>query len=199
MRVAIGFKSHSGWAVAVSIGAAGTGFELIDRRRIDLVDDPSSWLSKQPYHAAEDLDPKEADELVERAVASTSRNAMREMRDLVERLWQYGHEIAACAVLVPAPMPAWTTAEILAVHFRMHKAEGVLYPEALAAAARGSGLVTRDIREKPLGLTAADAFGSKLPATMDKLTTLGRSAGPPWARDQKNAALAAAIALWIAD
>jgi hypothetical protein len=26
------------------------------------------------------------------------------------------------------PMPDWTVDEILAVHFRMHKAEGVLFP-----------------------------------------------------------------------
>ena len=34
MRVAFGFKAHSGWAALVAIGENGGAFEVIDRRRI---------------------------------------------------------------------------------------------------------------------------------------------------------------------
>jgi hypothetical protein len=56
----------------------------------------------------------------------------------------------ACAVIVADPMPDWSTDEILAVHFRMHKAEGVLFPDALVRGARACGLDVIAIPEKQL-------------------------------------------------
>jgi hypothetical protein len=47
----IGLKTHSGWAALVAIGKdRGQTFHLIERRRLELVDE--AW-AKQPYHAAE--------------------------------------------------------------------------------------------------------------------------------------------------
>ena len=45
-------KAHSGWAALVVAGKRDGDFEVVDRRRIELVED--EW-AKQPYHAAEDL------------------------------------------------------------------------------------------------------------------------------------------------
>ena len=47
------------------------------------------------------------------------------MRAAVKRERERENEVAACAVLVGQSMPDWSVEEILAVHFRMHKAEGV--------------------------------------------------------------------------
>jgi hypothetical protein len=44
-------------------------------------------------------------------------------------------------------MPDWTTDEILAVHFRMHKAEGVLFQSALVRAAEKCKLNTLPVLE----------------------------------------------------
>jgi hypothetical protein len=90
-------------------------------------------------------------------------------------------------------MPDWTTAEILAVHVRMHKAEGAMSPAALMRAADVGGIEMIAIREKELAAQAERAF-TKAPAR-DLIEELGRGAGPPWGIDQKNAALAAMIAL----
>ena len=60
--------------------------------------------------------------------------------DRVEPGLQTGHEIAGCAVLVGSPMPDWTIEQIRSVHVRMHKAEGVLFPEALSRAGEGCDL-----------------------------------------------------------
>jgi hypothetical protein len=188
MRIAAGFKAHSGWAVLVVIGAAGEGFHVIDRRRIELVDPADIDWAKQPYHAAEDLPPAKARQLVERAVSSAHRIAAKELRAFVKRSREAGHEIDGCAVLVGSPMPDWTIEQILSVHVRMHKAEGVLFPAALAGAVVGCdlNLVTTPEKELP---ARADA------ASMKKLPELGKSAGPPWGKDQKNAALAAMLLL----
>jgi len=175
MRIAAGFKAHSGWAALVVIGSSRDGVVVVDRRRIELVDE--TW-AKQPYHAAEDLPAAEARSLVQRGIDSAHRIAKREMRAFVKR--SAGHEIAGCAVLVGTPMPDWTIEQILSVHIRMHKAEGVLFPAALIAAAEACDLKVVAVPEK--GLTLDDA-----------VVTLGKSAGPPWGKDQKTAAMAAMI------
>lgn len=177
MRIAAGFKAHSGWAALVVIGASDDGFVVVDRRRIELVDE--AW-AKQPYHAAEDLPAAEARRLVQRGIDSAHRIAKREMRAFVKR--SAGHDIAGCAVLVGSPMPDWTIEQIRSVHVRMHKAEGVLFPAALLAAAEACGLNVAAIPEKELTLD-------------DAVVTLGKSVGPPWGKDQKGAALAAMIVL----
>src|SRR5258706_15167907 len=127
MRIAAGFKAHSGWAVLVVIGASDDGFHVVDRRRIELVDPADIDWAKQPYHAAEDLPPAKARQLIERAISSSHRIAAKELRPFVRRSREAGHEIDGCAVLVGSPLPDWTIEQILSVHVRMHKAEGVLF------------------------------------------------------------------------
>src|SRR5512146_323870 len=137
MRIAFGLKAHSGWAALVAVARRDGDFEVADRRRIDLVEE--AW-AKQPYHAAEGLEPGAARALVERGIAAARQNAVLELRATLRRERERGNEVAACAVLVAEPMPDWSIEEVLAVHFRMHKAEGVLFRDALARAAKACGL-----------------------------------------------------------
>jgi hypothetical protein len=195
MKVALGLKAHSGWAVLVVIGNSGNKFQVVDRRRIELVEERDSAWAKQPYHAAEGLDAEQARLLVKRGTAAAYRIAQREMRAEVKRLREQEHEIVACAVLVANPMPEWSVAEILAVHFRMHKAEGVLFPDALARAADVCGLNLIRIPEKLLSEHAEKTVATSLNGVMRTVTTLGKTVGSPWGKDQKNAALAAIVAL----
>jgi hypothetical protein len=177
MKIAAGFKAHSGWAALVVIGLSNEGRVVVDRRRIELVEE--TW-AKQPYHAAEELPPDEARMLVQRGVDAAHRIAKREMRAFVKR--SAGHEIAGCAVLLGTPMPDWTIDQIRSVHVRMHKAEGVLFPAALIAAAKACDVNLVAIPEKQLAIN-------------DAVAALGKSAGPPWGKDQKSAASAAIIVL----
>ena len=117
------------------------------------------------------------------------------MRTAVKRAREAGHEVAACAVLVVDPMPDWTVDEILAVHFRMHKAEGVLFRDALARAARACGLRLLGIPEKQLDEHAERALATSVNSLRKTIESLGKSVGPPWGKDQKDASLAAMIAL----
>jgi hypothetical protein len=182
MKIALGLSPHSGWAVLVALAARGGEALLVERRRIELVEPGESW-AKAPYHAAEELELADAERLVERAVASAHRIAERELRAAAKRARDAGHEIAACAVLMSKPLPAWSVAEIRAVHFRMHMAEGVLFREALARAAERCGLRLVGLEEK------------ELPEPPRTLLALAKAAGAPWGKDQKQAALAAWIAL----
>ena len=192
MKVAFGLKAHSGWAALVVVGKQRDELVVVERRRIELVE--QSW-AKQPYHAAEGLESEKARDLVKRGVDSAHRLALTEMKAAVKRERDRKNEVAGCAVLVGTPMPEWTTEEILAVHFRMHKAEGALFQNALVRAAEKCKLNTLPVLEKELMTRARSHFGSETDLLIKKIAQLGKSVGPPWTKDHKDATLAALIAL----
>jgi len=184
-KVAIGLKAHSGWAVVVVVGRTNGALQVIERSRIELVRPQDMPWGRAPYHAAEPLEPGAARDLVQRAIAGAHEAAAEQVRRLLQRLRETGHDVAGCAVLVGHPMPPWTTEQILAVHVRMHQAEGALFPAALSRAAEACGLPLREVPEKDLAARPAD----------EALAAMGKAIGPPWGQDQKNAAAAAMIAL----
>lgn len=195
MKVAFGIKAHSGWAALVVLGRCNSELQVVDRRRMELVEKVEASWAKQPYHAAEHLNAQEARDLVSRGIVTAGRIAVREMRTAVRMACQAGHEVSACAVLVNHPMPDWTVDEILAVHFRMHKAEGALFRNALADAAKECGLGLVEIVEQQLDEHAERALATSVNSLRKMITSLGKLVGPPWGKDQKDAALAAMIAL----
>jgi hypothetical protein len=195
MKVAFGMKAHSGWAALVVLGNLSGELQVVDRRRVELVEKVDASWAKQPYHAAEELDLAEARVLVRRGVETARRIAVREIRSAVKRARGNGYEVEACAVLMGQPMPDWTVDEILAVHFRMHKAEGVLFRDVLARAATTCGLRFVGVPEKQLAEHAEEALATSMNSLQKTIALLGKSAGPPWGKDQKDAALAAMIAL----
>jgi hypothetical protein len=192
MKVAFGMKAHSGWAALVVVGIRDGEFVIIDRRRVELVEE--EW-AKQPYHAAEEMKGTEARDLVGRGIDAARRIAVREMRAAVKREKERKNDVLACAVLTGNPMPAWSVEEILSVHFRMHKAEGVLFRDVLARATDSCGLKLVAIPEKQLTKHAEKALGTTESALVSTLAALGKLVGPPWGKDQKDAALAAMVAL----
>jgi len=194
VKAAFGLKAHSGWAAMVVLGAAAGELRVLDRRRLELVAPGESW-AKAPYHAAERRGQGEARTMVEHAIRSARRLAIIELRAQIDRIRAEGHEAAVCAVLTTGEMPDWSVEEILAVHFRMHKAEGALFRDALAEAAATCGLKLTAIREKDLQEEARRVLKRPADALSATIAELGKGIGPPWNRDQKDAALAALLAL----
>ncbi len=192
MKVAFGMKAHSGWAALIVLGENAGEITVVDRRRIELVDE--EW-ARQPYHAAEDLQPDKAREVVKRGVEAARRIAIREMKAAIKRERERKNEVTACAILVVDPMPDWSVDQILAVHFRMHKAEGVLFRDALVRAAKTCEMRLVEIPEKMLTERAERALRTSASSLSKEIAALGKSVGPPWGKDQKDSALAAMIAL----
>ena len=191
-EAAFGLRAHSGWAALVVLGRQGGGLHVLERCRLELV--AEEW-AKQPYHSAEGLGSDEAEKLVKLGIAAAKRMALREVRAAAKRTREVGFEIRGCGLLVGEPMPNWSVAEILAVHFRMHKAEGVLFREVLAQAAKACNVKLVAIPEKLLLEHAETALATTPSSLLKKIAALGKSVGPPWGKDQKDAALAAMIAL----
>ena len=190
MRVALGLKARTGRAILVAIGGAESA-SVLQRTELKLL--PAGDFA--PYHAAEGLPAAAARKRVERSVATAHRLAEEGIRNAIDILAGAGYQVCGCGVLVGGDMPAWSTDEILAVHVRMHHAEGVLFREVLVAGARACGLVPTALREKAAMDEAASMLGLKRADLETRLVALGKTVGAPWGKDQKEAAAAALVAL----
>ena len=155
-----------------------------------MVEDGDEW-AKQPYHAAEGRPSTEARLLIERAVESAKRIATRRIEELLKVQRESDQSIIGCGIVAPEPMPGWSTDEILAVHFRMHKAEGVLFPYALGYAAKSKRLKVWEFPEKQLMEIATAKLGGPV---VKEVLEMGKTIGAPWGKDQKLAAVAAMLA-----
>jgi len=191
MRVAFGLKARTGRAALVAVAGEVREPRLIERSQIQLLPDGAF----APYHAAEGLAPEDARESVRRSIAAAHRLATSGIREAARRVAEAGHELCGCAVLVGTGMPDWSTEEILAVHVRMHKAEGELFRDVLVGGARACDLQLTTLRDKSALGDATKMLGLTRARLDAQLAALGRSAGPPWGKDQKEAAAAALVAL----
>jgi hypothetical protein len=130
--------------------------------------------------------------VVRRGIDAARAIAVCEMKAAIHRLKAGGYAAVSCGAITGNPMPAdWTVDDILAVHLRMHKAEGVLFQDVLLSAAAECGLKAISVSEKGL-------FEKAERTQMELIAQIGRKAGPPWALDQRSAALAAITALTVA-
>jgi len=191
MRVAFGLKARTGRAALVAVAGDVHEPQFVERSQIQLLPD-GAWA---PYHAAEGLDPADARESVGRSIASAHRLATSGIREAARRVAEAGHQLCGCAVLVGTGVPNWSTDEILAVHVRMHKAEGELFRDVLVAGAHACDLELTTLADKSALDDAAKMLGLTRVRLDVHLATQGRPAGPPWGKDQKQAAAAALVAL----
>jgi hypothetical protein len=191
VRVAFGLKARTGRAVLIAVAGDVQAPQLFERSQIQLLPE-GEWA---PYHAAEGLDPEDAQKSVKRSIASAHRLATSGIRDAARRCVEAGHDLCGCAVLVGTGMPNWSTEEILAVHVRMHKAEGELFRDVLVAGARACNLKLTTLPDKTACYAAATMLGVARIRLDADLAALGKSGGPPWGKDQKEAAAAALVAL----
>lgn len=191
-QAAIGFRAHTGWAAAVTLGSTPASPEVIDRRRVNLLEPDVPW---EAYHAAGRMAPDEAEELIVRAAASAARMATQALRELITEVRTAGQEIVASGVVLSGARPLLTVAEALSSHVSKHSAEGQLYRQALLDASRACGLRVIALAERELFDAAAAQLVQSVYEVRRRINELGRELGPPWAQDQKNAALIAWLAL----
>jgi hypothetical protein len=145
---------------------------VLARRRVELVD---GGMPRQPYHAAAEggLSLTEASRLIGQVERAAQRAAATAARDAARRFGATVAAVVGGGRAIPRELE-----RVLASHPLLHAAEGALYEEAIAEAARASGL---DVRLVPPGeLVVAPA-----------VDTLGRVIGAPWQKDHKLAAAAA--------
>ena len=190
-RAGVGFREHTGWAAMVALGGGVTAPVVLARSRYELSEGD---LPRAVYHAARQLDLENAGRLVRQVELVARTAAGRQLRRTVAELEAGGYEVVGTAVAAPRELPAQLP-EILGSHPLVHTAEGQLFRGALAEATGLLGLRVTRFEPHELYDEAAVRIGASDASLSAQLTGLGRALGPPWQRDQKEAAAAAWLAL----
>jgi hypothetical protein len=173
--IAVGVVARTGRAVVVMLQGSRDVPGFVGRREIGLA---GPGLPAQPFHAAAALDLAAAGMLIGQAERAAAETAADELRALVASLPALP-SVSGVAVVVKAVAIPDSVEQVLRSHAWMHAAEGLLYREAVLAAAL------------QCGWTAYAVDLSTLPAADQVLGALGRDAGRPWRRTEKDAARAA--------
>ena len=185
MEAAVGFATHSGWAVAVTAGVGDDGhLAVVDRRRVTLLGDD---LPRMAYHAAAELDADAA----ERLVASVDASIADYARDVVGELVAAADVAVAGVAVVGRPREIPSVAVVLASHARMHASEGEQYRRGIVEAANDLGLPVLRIGPDELTARTTELLGWTPERTEQELAAVRAALGAPWQTDHKQAALAA--------
>jgi hypothetical protein len=193
-RAAIGISVHSGWGALVAISRNSGAIEVIDRRRIVIVD-PTTVGASQPYHFAQNQELHEAEKHLADCAAVSERLAFSSLRDLVQELRLREYTVVGCAILLASDRSLPALLKILASHALIHTAEGEFFREAFRRACGRLDIHVAGIRERDLKERMKTSFGSRANRLRGEIANLGASLGPPWTKDQKGASMAALVAL----
>ncbi len=174
-------------------GSAGSP-ELVDRRRIEIIA-PAVPGAKQPYHFAENLPFREAENHIRTCAVSSEALALAEIRKIQESLGPRGYGLLGAAMVLAASRSLPPLADVLRSHPLIHTAEGEFFRKSVQQACEHCGIAVTGIRERELEARAKAEFGKDSARQLRKIEDLGRSLGPPWSQDYKRAALAAWLCL----
>ena len=169
--------------MAVSGSAASP--VVVHRERVTLLDDASLH---EPYHSAVGHPLDEARELIGSAEEAAAVAAEARISGFVSSL---GPVAAVGVVGGNRRLPELP--RILTKHALLHAADRDLYEQAIIQGATRAGLPVTTI--PATGTLLADASHELGVALDSSLTALGKSIGPPWQKDHKEATAAALIAL----
>jgi hypothetical protein len=193
-EAAIGIRPHSGWGAVVVIAGSPGAIALIDRRKI-VITAPRIEGARQPYHFAAGLNLPDAERYIARCAEASENLAVEALRETVEAARRRGMLVASCALLLAAGRNLPELEKILAAHPLLHSAEGEFFRQCFRGAGERLQLPVEGIRERDLDERASMLFGKQADSVKREIAGLGRSAGPPWTTDQKNACLAALLVL----
>ncbi|MDQ1406563.1 MAG: hypothetical protein QOG55_2192 [Acidobacteriaceae bacterium] len=191
---ALGFRAHSGWAAAVALVGPPRSPEVIDCRRITLVE-PGSPGGVQPYHAARTMDLPKAEEFIAAVIVTIDHSALLAVRVFAEAISGQGHAIACCGIVLASGRALPSLESTLRSHAMVHTAEGELYRAAIAKAAKALNLRCVRVPERDLYKLAAKHLNISEPKLKTRITEMGRAVGSPWSADEKCATLVAWLSL----
>jgi hypothetical protein len=191
---AIGMRIHSGWGALVVVAGDGPEIDVLDRRRIVLIDAQTPG-AKQPYHFAAEMELRGAGQYLRKCAAASESLAVEAIRKVVEEIEERRYVVNGVGMLLAAGRPLPELAAILASHALIHTAEGEFFRQAVARACERLEIPVTGFRERDLDERIGAAFASAGPELRRRIAGLGKSIGAPWTEDQKKAALAASIVL----
>jgi hypothetical protein len=193
-RAAFAVQMHSGWGVLVAVSGAPHAIEILARRRI-VTADPEMPGAIQPYHYAMNLKLPESDKHLAKCAAASTRLAVAAIADLVAELNARQFHIVGSAVLLASGRSLPPLEKILTSHPLIHTAEGEFFRHTVIQACEDLQISVTAIRQRELDERTKAAFGNAASRVQGSIASLGKTIGPPWTKDHKTAALAAALVL----
>jgi hypothetical protein len=192
--VALGFKLHTGWAMAVAMAGQPGEIQVLFRGRVELLP-PDGSVPRFLYHEAAELPLSQATALVERARAAARTVARSAIQDVLCNLRSGGAKSDVCGVLSGSTAVPEDLSEILRSHPLIHAAEGALFQQAIVAGCESCGLRVTAAREREVWSRAAAAWGLREPGLRKEVDGLRKSVGAPWSADHKASTAIALLAL----
>lgn len=191
---AIGIRMHSGWGALIAASGHAAMVEVIDRRRIALVDRNIPGAS-QPYHFAAKMGLPEAKEYLSNHAKISEHLALAAIQAVVRELHSRKYQVIGSAVLLASGRALPALPEILGSHPLLHTAEGEFFRAVFRRACERLDIPVIGIRERDLDESANAVFGKATTQVWRRISDLKSSLGSPWTEDQKKASLAAAMVL----
>jgi hypothetical protein len=178
----LGIAHHLGWAVAVT---ASAGHEVVDRRRIELLE--PGMPAAPVEHEAKALDDHEAARMVAEVRASAVRATSASLDQLAASL---------PGPLISMSLRAWPLdfPDDIAVQRRPpydSRADSVMYCQVLAECAHVRGWEVHLFDAKAVEAQAAKILGER---ASDVLHGPRARLGPPWTKDHRIALAATVVA-----
>ena len=193
-RAAIGFKLHTGWAVLVAVAGDPSAIEVLLRRRIELLP-PDTSIPRFVYHQASEMSPKQAADLVKRAMKAARDAARVAVQDALQELSARGVTADVCGVLSGSTVVPNDLAAIVRSHPLIHAAEGALFQSAIVSACESHGMTVTVLREREVWVRTAAAWGITETLLRKRVDGLRESVGAPWSADYKASTAIALLAL----
>jgi hypothetical protein len=193
-RAAIGIRVHSGWGALVVVSGGPGAEEIVDRRKIVVIDAKARGAA-QPYHFAENMELPAAERHISQCSSRSARLALDALRQLADELRERDFKAVGSAILLSSARPLPDLDAILGSHALIHTAEGEFFRQAFRRSLQLLQIPVTGIRERDLEQRSQAVFGKNASPVRERIDALGRSLGPPWTVDEKTAALAAAIVL----
>jgi hypothetical protein len=191
---AIGVRVHSGWGALVAVAGQHGEEEIIDRRKV-LVIDAKKPGAVQPFHYVQKIEFPAAERHLTQCEIDSNRLAREALGQISAELLQRGYSVSGTAILLSSARPLPDLEEIMASHALIHTAEGEFFRQAFRHAFESLEVPVTGIRERDLEERAQEAFGKLATQVRKNIDGMRRLLGPPWTQDEKMAALAAAIVL----
>jgi hypothetical protein len=188
-----GIRMHSGWGVVVCVSGDSAAPEIVDRRRIVIIE-PAMQGAKQPYHFAESLVLEEAEHHLQKCAEVSQRLALNAIGDMLDAVSAQNTRVLGCAMLLASGRALPPLPKILASHALVHTAEGEFFRKAVREACERCRLPVVGFRERELDERAKAAFGKAAAGVRQRISKVGKTVGSPWTQDEKIAALAGLLA-----
>jgi hypothetical protein len=190
----IGISVHSGWGIVVAIAGGRGAEEVLDRRRLVIID-PKTIGTAQPYDYVKEMEIRAAEKHLTKCATDSGRLAFEALTRLSAERRDRGLTLSVATILLSSARPLPDLEEILSSHALIHTAEGEFFRQAFRSALDSLRIPVTGIRARDLDDCAKKAFGKLAAGIHKRLDGMGRTLGAPWTKDEKTAALAAAIVL----